>query len=272
MQLTPAYRSDIVKGYCILFYVLMLHKLWNGFTLFQLQPSFFNTRFDVFTWLIMKTGIHQWLLNNPVGWIIFDVAFYCMPLVYWFLFYKKKPRLAMGVAIVMLCINWLYIQCYTLYPTNSIESYTAWLLFPFLFMTINLQSFYFVFQALRYFFLFFFASAGIWKILQGSVLNEEQMSGILLLQHKEYLIDAHNFYSFCIYWLIEHRIVSYCLFLFATILEISFVIGFFTRKYDRILILLFILFLLADVLCMRIPYWEVTPFLLTLQYSRHNIR
>ena len=272
MQLTPAYRIDIVKGYCILFYVLMLHKLWHGFTLFQLQPSLFNSRFDLFTWLIMKTGIHQWLLNNPTGWILFDVTFYAMPLVYWYFFYKKKTRLAFCSAVAMLLVNWVYVQCYTLYPANSIESYTAWLLFPFLFITINLQSFYFVFQGLRYFFLFFFASAGIWKIVQGSIFNVEQMSGILLVQHKEYLIDANNFFSYAMYWLIEHPVVAFSLFVISTILELSFVIGFFTKKYDRILLLMFLFFLLADVFFMRIPYWEVSPFLLTLLYSKHSIR
>ncbi len=272
MQLTPAYKSDIVKGYCIFFYVLMLHKLWNGFTLYQLKPSIFNTRYDVVTWLVMKTGIHQWLLNNPTGWIIFDVAFYAMPMVYWVLFYQKKVRLASYAAIVMLLINWVYFECYTLYPANSIESFTAWLLFPVLFTTINQQSFYLVFQGLRYFFLFFFASAGIWKIVQGSVFNVDQMSGVLLLQHKEYLIDTNNLFSYCTYWLIEHRQVAFVLFIMATCIEVSFVIGFFSRKYDRILILAFLLFLLADVCVMRIPYWEISPFILTLLYSKHCIR
>jgi len=43
-----------------------------------------------------------------------------------------------------------------------------------------------------------------------------------------------------------------------------FIIGFFTRRYDRLLIALFILFLLADQFIMRIGYYEVTPFLIPL--------
>ena len=269
MQLTSAHRSDIVKGYCIFFYVLMLHKIWNGFTLYQLKPAIFNTRYDVFTWIFMKTGIHQWLLNNPTGWLIFDCVFYGMPAIYWLL-HQKNIKWASYSAIAMLIVNWIYIQCYTLYPANSMESFTPWLLFPFLLMTVNLKNFYWVFQGLRYFFLFFFASSGVWKVVQGSIFNLDQMSGVLLFQHKEYLMDANNFYSRIVFWLIAHRQIAFSLFISATFLELFFFIGFFTKKYDRLLIAIFVLFLISDVLVMRIPYWEVTPFLITLWYSKYK--
>jgi len=39
---------------------------------------------------------------------------------------------------------------------------------------------------------------------------------------------------------------------------------FFTKKYDRFLAMFFVLFLIADYYLMRIPYFELTPLLLTL--------
>jgi hypothetical protein len=269
MQLTLRHRKKITLWYCIIFYVLMLFKWWNGMFLCQLKPYLFNNRFDMFTWIFMKTGVHQWLLSNSTGWLFFDLAFYIMPLLTWLAF-LKNVRLSAIVSCTMLIVNWLYIQCYTLYPTVSIEGFTAWLLFPILFVTVNLQSFYFLLHALRYFFLYFFASAGVWKIVQQGVFNLHQMSGVLLYQHKEYLASSSNWYTHFIYWLINHPAIGYFIYACGTVLELSFIIGFFTKKFDHILLAAFLLFLVMDILLMRIHYWEVSAFLITLVFSKYS--
>lgn len=270
MPITEKQRRQIIAAFCIVFYLLLLLKLRNGFLLFQLQPILFNTRFDLLTWLFMTTGLHQWLLQNPPGWIAFDIVFYSMPAVYWFC-YKMSVKASAVVAVVMLLVNWIYIQCYTLYPANSIEGFTAWLLFPFLFMAVNLKTFYFVLHALRYFFLFFFVSAALWKFWQGGIFHLQEMSAILVFQHKEYLASSPGYwYTNFIYWLIQHPAVSYCLYAAATAIELAFVIGFFTKKYDSVLIVAALLFLVMDVLVMRIPYFEIAPFLFTLYFSKYT--
>jgi hypothetical protein len=247
----------------------MLYKWWNGLFLYQLKPFMFNNRFDLFTWVLMKTGLHQWLLNNPTGWLVFDVSFYAMPLLMYVAF-QRSIRMGAIVSVIMLFVNWLYIQCYTLYPTNSIEGHIAWLLFPVLFMTVNQRSFYCILHALRYFFLFFFASAGLWKIVQGGLFNIDQMSGVLLLQHKEYLTSSNNWHTTFIYWLINHHTISYLLYLAGLLVELVFIAGFFTKKYDRYLVAAFIAFLVMDLLIMRISYLEVSAFLLPLLYSHYR--
>ena len=65
-------------------------------------------------------------------------------------------------------------------------------------------------------------------------------------------------------YVIDHARLGYLLYLLATLVELSFIVGFFTRKYDKILALLFLLFLVMDHLLMRITYYEVLPLLLTL--------
>jgi len=256
-------KHIVITWYCIIFYLLLLYKWMNGMLLYQLQPSFFYNRFDLLTWYFMKTGIHQWLLNNPIGWALFDIVFYTAPLLL-LLISSKAKRWLKPAAIVLLLINWIYVQCYTLYPSNSIEGHLAWLLFPIAFIPSNPKTFNLLLKGLRYFFLFFFASAGVWKIIQGGVFNINQMSGVLLMQHQELLTNSDNLQTHILTWLIQHPGIGYSLYLGATIIELVFIIGFFTRKYDRWLIALFILFLIADQLIMRIGYYEVTPFLIPL--------
>jgi len=270
MQITTNHRKQITAWFCIIFYVLMIFKWIDGMFLYQLQPILYNIRFDLITWNLMHTGLHQLLLANRSVFIIFDILFYSLPLIYLFAF-RAKPGAATIAAGIMLIVNWIYIQCYTLFPTNSIESYNAWLLFPVLFMTTNIKNFYFLLHGLRYFFLFFFASAGIWKLVQYGAFNPEQMSGVLLFQHKEFLTSSPGTsYSNFIYWLISHPTISYLLYLCGAIIEIAFLIGFLTKKHDRWLTAVFLTFLCFNVLIMRIHYWEMTPFLLVLFYSKYS--
>ena len=244
--------------------MLMLYKWLNGLFLYQLQPSFFYTRQDLVTWLFMQTGLHQWLLNNKPGWILFDALFYSMPLLY-FLSFKYFKKASAAIAVCMLIVNWCYVQCYTLYPSNSIEGHIAWLLFPVILVAANPKTFSLLFQGLRYFFIFFVASAGVWKLAQGGLFSPSQMSGVLLFQHNQLLTGSPAYWqSLLILYFIQNPHLSYLLYLSATLLELFFFTGFFTKKYDRLLVLLFLLFLIMNFLIMRMPYFEIAPLLLTL--------
>src|SRR5207244_1109367 len=140
-------------------------------------------------------------------------------------------------------INWCYVQCYTLYPSNSIEGHIAWLFFPILFIPADKKTFSLLFEGLRYFFLFFFASAGLWKLAQGGFFSLSEMTGILLYQHAQLLSNSPGYWqSELILYLIQHPKLSYLLYLSTTILELSFLIGFFTKKFDRLLTIFFGIF------------------------------
>ncbi len=268
--MTQSHRERFTKIFLLVFYWLAVYKLINGLWLFQASPYFFMNRFDGTTWLLMQTGIHKWLLNNKGGYLFFDLLFYAMPLCWW-LVWTRNQKVGKWFAIAWLIVNWIYIQCYTLYPINSIESYIAWLLMPLLFATQRLKSFYFLMHGLRYFFLFFFVSAALWKFRQGGLFYTGEMSGILLMQHKEYLVSAPgSWYAHFIYWIIKHQVIGYLLYVASTLLELAFVIGFFTRKYDRLLFGFFVLFLVMDYLVMRIPYFEILPLSLPLFFSKYE--
>ncbi len=233
--------------------------------MFQMMPKLFLTRFDGFTWLFMRTGVHQWLIDNPEGWGMFDAMFYSLPLIY-FLSHNIFKTGSTIIATFMLLVNWTYVQSYTLFPTNSIEAHTAWLMFPIVFLVTQPKTFRLLIEGLRYFFLFFFVSAGLWKFLNGGIFNPDQMSGVLLYQHADLLSSSPGYWQTeMIQWLINHKTVGCGLYIIATFLELVFVVAFFTKKYDHLLIIGFILFLIFDHVLMRIPYYEVLPYLITLR-------
>lgn len=258
------FKKMIAVYYCIIFYTLLLYKAFNGLLLVQLKPVFFYAREDIFAWLLMQTGIHQWLINHPGGYVYFDLLYYTAPALL-LLFIYKKPALTSYVALYMLAANWLYIQTYTLYPTGQIGHYIAWLIFPIFFIAKKEETSKLLFEGLRYFFLFFFLTAGLWKIINGGIYNPLQLSGVLLEQHKELLTNSATYWQAqMISWLIKNSNFSYALFVASALMEMTFIVGFFTQRYDKLLIAIFIIFLFADFMVMRILYYETLPFLLTL--------
>lgn len=268
MPLTYQQQQQILKWYCLMFYLAMAARWYNGLLLTQLSPTFFNIPPDGWSWLLMQTGIHLWLVDNTPATLLIDALFLLMPAFYLMV---KNPFGRKTVAIILLMINLIYISLFVVFPTTSVEGSIAWLLFPALLIATGLRSFWLMLHALRYFLLYFFASAGIWKLIQGGVWHTEQMSGILLYQHKEYLVSSPAaWFTQVTYWLIDHPGLSYILYLAATLLELSFIIGFFTHRLDGVLLVLALLFLVMDVLIMRIHYWEIGPLLLTLYYSRYS--
>jgi hypothetical protein len=271
MIFTEQIRARIIRAYVILFYLLAAYKWVSGMWLYQHDPFIFKTRFDGTTWLFMQTRIHQYLLHQEGGFLLMDILFYSIPVIYYKV-YRRAPGQIMLAGFIMLLVNWFYVQNFTLYPTNSIEGNVGWLLFPFLLMTKGLRSSYYVFHGLLYFFLYFFVSAGLWKMCEGGLFNIGEMSHLLLFQHEEQPVSSPDHWYTCfIYWLVKNPGISYILYLLATLMELAFITGFFTRKFDRWLIRIFLVFIVADIIIMKINYFEVLPFLLTLYYSKYEL-
>lgn len=269
MSLTEKHRQKFTLFFILLFYVLAAYKWWQGMWMYQFNPFFFRLKFDGVSWIFMQTGLHIQLMRSSTMQVVFDMMFYCLPGLYGFVYFLCKRKWLPIFAVVWGIFNWIYVLAYTQFPTNSIEAHTAWLFFPILLGAKNLKSFYLLMHGLRYFFIYFFFSAGIWKLVNGGAFEIGQMSGILLDQHATFLVsDPQHWHVRFLYWLIEMPLTGFLLYWFAIIIELFFGIGFFSRRYDKVLIVFFVLFLAFDYLVMRIPYFEVSPYLLTLFFSR----
>jgi hypothetical protein len=260
-------RQSVVVAYLSVFYVLALWKWLEGGWLYQYAPFVFQTRIDGTTWLFMRSGLHQWLISHPGLYFWADLFFYTMPLL-WYWVDRRWPGRSWLLGWLMLIVNWVYVQTFTLYPTNSIEGHFAWLMMPLLFLSRDEKGFSLVLSGLRYVFLFFFFSAGFWKIFWGGVFIPAQMSNILIAQHAHLLTqNPQTLYTQWIQWLIHHPTIGWVLYLLAMLIELIFAVGFFTRRWDRWLLVLFLLFLFFDHLIMQIAYYEMLPMLIPLYFS-----
>lgn len=88
-------------------------------------------------------------------------------------------------------------------------------------------------QGLRYYVLFLYSSAGLYKVVRGSWMNKDQMTMIIEKTQLDLLLtQPDNWHSHFYTWLLHNEWASWSLFVMATVLELSFIIGFFTRRWD----------------------------------------
>lgn len=265
-------QKQVVLLYLLITILLAGDRYMNGMLLTQVQPAFFVTPMNVTTWGIMYTGIHQLFIESKAACIVADILLVLLPLIYVLLFLAGKAKAVVICGWSILIFNWVYAQCYVIYPSNSIEGHIGWMLFPVVLVCRGLISFSFALHFIRYFFLFFFVSAAIWKIRNGGIFNIDEMSGILLYQHTPFLVTSPaSFLTGMYYWLILHPVIGYSLYLAAAIIELFFIAGFFTLRIDRVLLVFFFVFLIADIMVMRIKYFEVLYLAIPFFFSGKKI-
>lgn len=265
--------------YFIFYYAVFLFFYLDDRLLSQYQPILFNYNRDLTELALIATGLPRWLIAHPLALSVADALAFGLPAAL-LVVAIRKGRYATTLGGAFVCFLALYFLLADVFWQVHHEPFILYLLLAFAFVTNREDRFYMVLEGCRYYFLYIFVSAAIWKIARGAVFNSQEMSRILLL-HQSDLLTSHSdlpgepcaLFSCHVYtWLINHPNWSYWLYLGGALLEASFVIGFFTRRWDRLLIVLALVFVIADLLLMRIPYWTILLGTITLWLGRRALR
>ncbi|MEX1203281.1 MAG: hypothetical protein WEA59_08565 [Ferruginibacter sp.] len=236
-----------------------------------MQPVFFLNKLDITGNIWMSAGLQQLIIQSSGVRCTLDLLYFSLPFVM-YVAVVREGKMQLWLAIFTAIGSMMYCYLLSTMSLVSIEVFIAWMIFPFIFAGSHLQGFYFRLHMVRYLFILFFFSTALWKLRAGGLFNVEQFSAILLKQHLPVLVSApNNWFSQFIQWLIDHRNASYLLYFIATMIEFVFVLGFFTKKYDRILAVLFVCFLIFNYWLMEINYFSWLPFLGCLYFSRYSL-
>ncbi len=252
------------KSYVLYFYgcfiVFMLTRYLDGLLLYQISANPIRSpRIDLVVWTTHLVGIPD-LVSNPFISLFIDLLILSLPFVILYNVYlgKKINRLAFAL-FISFAFYILIIYCF---PTLSIRKYLGLVLIPIAFTFASEKRYLNYLQLMRYYVLFVFTSASLWKIFRGVAWDSSHMQLSLKAQHIDNLINWPDHY---ITKLMSAIIANptYCtiIFIVAIISQLTFSIGFFTKKYDRFLAFLLIVFIISDYLVMRIEYWEFIVFL-----------
>ena len=248
-------------GLTVLVFILLvlLYRWYCHLMLGQMEAPVLQYPFtDDLYWLFVFSDISSGIVQHKAVAVTFDILLFAMLgvtilLRKWFMY------------ILLFVFFLTYYILYNLYVTHHSHSLIGplFMLIPFFFP--DSKKFMLTFEAVRYYLLFIFASAAIWKITRGSVWLDDQMVLTLKSQHITFMLFNQDSwqYNFILYLLNNPDILN-LLQIVVVLVQIAFFTGFFTKKYDTQLFLLFILFLVSNYFIMRVNFFELTIMGVTL--------
>jgi len=269
---TSLSQLKTIQSVKIIFYIFCVFVIakayFSNLLLHQLAlPSLILPYADNTFWFFHFLGIPQYLVGSFSVSLLFDITMFVSILAC--LFLKKIKAFPI--------IFFLLFLCYFI-TLNSFRNHHAHNLIGVLLMSFSLcfqcsNLFAIGFFALRYYLLFIMSSAALWKLFRGSVFNLEHMSECLKLQHISYLVNnSNNLYADFIYFLINSQFISQTIFIAGFLIQLSFILGFFTEKYDKMLLVLFFTFFIGDYLLMDLAFVELYILSVTLfLYPREGL-
>jgi hypothetical protein len=257
-------QKTLLTVYFACYYAVFGFFFLDSRLLSQYQPIFFNFNHDLTELLLLVTGIPKWMIAHPASFLCADLLVLLAPAVL-LGFYIKKGRFSLFLGVFFSFLLGFYLLLANIFWQVHHEPFILYVLLSAVFWTRSEKGFYTLLSGCRYYFLYIFVSAALWKLLRGSLFNGEEMSRILLLHHGDLLSEAGDSLSCRVYFfLIDHPALSWWLYLGGVLLEGSFIVGFFTRRWDKMLLGFAVLFVVADLLVMRIPYWTILMGAVTL--------
>ena len=256
MQYTRDKKLLLTVYFCFYFAVFLFLDIGHRL-LFQVHPVLFYYNRDLAELAVIGSGLPRYMIAHPITFAIADILAFLLPMPL-LLHAFRKDRFSPVMGWVFCLFLTLYLLLADLFWEIHHGPFILYVLLSFAFLTNREERFYFILRGCRYYFLYIFVSAALWKTVRGAAFDGQEMSHILLLQHIDLLsTDCQTglcrFYA----WLIGHPAVAQGFYLGAVLMEAVFVVGFFTRRFDRLLLGLAILFVTADLLVMRIPYWTL---------------
>ncbi len=245
-----------IKNIIWLFFILLwLLRFGQGLLLHQLYKApFISVQADNVFWLWHSLGLVHYSIQNFALGLGLDLAWLLLALG------GLIKKINKQWIFLFLLIFWNYFIVYNSIATHHEHTLVAPLFLGFLLLINPTKNFVLSFAALRYYTIFAMTSAALWKIARGAAFDS-QMIDILKGQHLDYLTNYPNaFYSQLIYYVINNALVADFFWYSGWLLELFFVVGFFTRKYDRLLGVAFFAFFVADYLLMDISFLEFCIF------------
>jgi hypothetical protein len=241
----------VIFIFCRFYYLnLLLHQFESPIINF---PDADNT-----FWLILFLGIPQFLAKNFTISLLFDASLFILPILC--IIYKKSRILP----LVFFFFNLLYFISVSSFQAHHAHNLNGILILSILFC-FRPNTFVPLFHFLRYYTMFVMVSAACWKIFRSSIFHLEHMSNTFFALHLNTLSDhPASTYSIFIKYLMDHPTLSQSIFILGTLIQSSFLIGFFTKKYDRLLIILFLCFFSGDYVFNELSFIEFYVFLIPL--------
>ena len=254
------------RYYYLIVFVFIIKQFFDGLFLHQFNnPVLIYPHIDNTYWAFHLLQIPQFIVSNTYITIAFDLILISTSFALIFLF---KNRLLTRLFAIWFFIYFICVNSFSGHHSHMLVGILLSNLI-FCFNDSNLQVK--LIKWMRYYLLFIMSSAAIWKIWRGSVFDINHFSNLLYNQHIYEIYENKNgILMQLIQYLITHKNFAHILYILATGLELIFIIGFFTRKFDKILIALFIVFFVMNYFLMGLNFVELSILLLSFWRMKND--
>ncbi len=208
--------------------------------------------------LFLKSGIPHFLTFNFIIGGLFDAMLFFLPIIFMI---SLKRVYAIAFTLLLL----VYFFTFNLATGHHYHGMVAVLVVTIPFWTKKENRFSLLWEGARFYLLYIFSSAALWKLLRGAVFYPDQLSNILKSQQLDLLLQQPNSFAAAVaHYLIVHPGISHLVLIANVLLQLSFLVGFFTKRFDTALLFLLILFVLANYFVMGIVSSEILILGITL--------
>jgi hypothetical protein len=236
-------------------FLVVLYQWWADLMISQLEaPVLLRLDMDLTYWMVHATGIGELFQSSYGASLTFDLLLTVLCLIT-ALFPKRIIfPIITGIIYLIYCVLLNSYQCWHYHNLITL----ILLIVPFCFR--SLKTFSMLFAGLRYAVAYIYASAAIWKLFRGSVFNEGQMQWLIEHNYVDRLaVDGYqlNFLESAMFQLSNYPTLSSIALIFGVAMEASFLVAFFTRKFDRYLIIIGVVFHLFTAILVDVSFLQL---------------
>src|ERR1700722_20345231 len=165
-------RNLLLLIYFLFYYAILLGFFRDDRLLFQYRPVFFNFNRDLTELWLISTGLPHWMIAHPASFAVSDVLAFLLP----FPLIRQNVRnrsFSAWPGILFFAYLALYLLLADIFWQMHPEPFLLLLLLALGWTTNRPDRFYSLVKVCRYYFLYIFVSAAIWKLARGAIFNPQ---------------------------------------------------------------------------------------------------
>lgn len=236
-------------------FLVLLYQWSADLMISQLEsPILLRVDLDLTYWFVHLLGIGELFRTSYTSAISFDILLTVLCLVAVIFPRRTIFPILTGLFFLVYCVLLNSYQCWHYHNLITL----ILLIVPFCFR--SLKTFSLLFAGLRYAVAYIYASAAIWKLFRGSVFNEGQMKWLIEHNFVDRLaVEGYqlNFLESMMFQLSNYSILSAIALIIGVAMEASFLVAFFTRKFDRHLIVVGVIFHLITAILVDVSFLQL---------------
>ncbi|MCA9750341.1 MAG: hypothetical protein KC414_14625, partial [Romboutsia sp.] len=245
-------KKQYLYIWCVFFLFIYVIRIYQGRYITALcQPEIKGIGLSYTFWIANSFGILKFIINHKILSLRIDIS---IPFLALFILIYSNKKIFPIILFVLFLLQHFCLETYSVTQTKS----TVFILLSLFPLIVKEKNFHLMVEFAKYFCCFVLCIAAYYKIKHGVAFDSNHFQKILQLQHIDLALYQTSSIRLSISnFLVEYKTISFILFSLLIIIQYSFIVGFFTNKYNKLLFVFYLLFNLSTIVLMRIYNFEM---------------